>query len=101
MIEESLNEINTESDHNFFKDNEIVNLKKKLKQLKNDEKFRYFLKLNDLDPVKILSMPNEENKLNSQLVRCSTKESLETFTDSVFENIELRLDDYVMFSYII
>lgn len=34
MIEESLTEINTESDQNFFRDNEIVNLKKKLKQLK-------------------------------------------------------------------
>ena len=100
MIEESLNEINNESDHNFYREKEIVNLKKKLKQLKNDEKFRYFLKLNDLDPVKILSMPNEESKLNSQLVRCSTKESLDTITESVFENIELRLDDYVMFSYI-
>ena len=73
-------------------------MKKQLKGLKSESKFKYFLKLNELDPVKILSMPNENPLQNSPSFKTLNSES---FNESLVENIELNLEDYAKFSYII
>lgn len=101
MIEDTLSEAGNDSEQSFYKDKEVVNLKKKLNKLKNNDKFRYFLKLNELDPVKILSMPNEESSPNLLLDITPRKESIDPVSDSLLEGIDLDLEDYVKFSYII
>jgi hypothetical protein len=73
---------------------------KQLKLLRNDDKFRYFLRINELDPVKILSMPSEP-VLSNGLTRTFTKSSLEGLNDSILESTDLSYEDYVKFSFII
>lgn len=99
MIEESLSEAEYSSDQSFYKDKEVVSLRKTLEQLRNDDKFRYFIKLNDLDPVKILSMPQSEE--SKSLSRSATRDRLEPYSDPLPEPTDLSLPDYVKFSYII
>jgi len=101
MIETSLNDSAYESETSFYKDKDVQSLKYRLKQLKDDDKFKHFIRLNELDPSKILSMPNEDNGILSELQKSPDRDYADHDNDSESGHAELSLEDYIKFSYII
>ncbi|CAI2364390.1 unnamed protein product [Moneuplotes crassus] len=97
MIEESLSEADSEASFRSSQDLEVANVRKQLRGLKSEVKFKYFLKINDLDPVKILSMPNADPMQKAGMENLS----FDSLNDSSIEPIELTLEDYAKFSYLI
>ena len=73
-------------------------MKTQLKELKSDIKFWSFLRVNELDPVKILSMPNE-HLIHNNIGKSNL--SFESYTEYSIENVALNLEDYAQFSFII
>ena len=100
MLEKTFSDISVNSESSFYHDPEVSNLREKLRELKSDQKFRYFIKLNDLDPCKILSMTDAELGIPNVIKRSLTKDSIDTI-GSIDDDIELTIEDYAKFSYII